>query len=190
MTPIRNDTNTILKRSFYKRNTVVVAKDLLGKMLVSTVGNVVVSGTITETEAYGAENDPASHAFRGITERNKAMFGTVGCAYVYFIYGMHYCLNTVARDDADKAGAVLIRAIEPIDGMEIMKKRRNVANTTTLVNCPAKLAQALNVTKSQYGIDLTTRGRLYICRGETSRKITASARIGVRDTMEWNFRLV
>jgi len=98
MTPIRNDTNTILKRSFYKRNTVVVAKDLLGKMLVSTVGNAVVSGTITETEAYGAENDPASHAFRGITERNKAMFGTVGCAYVYFIYGMHYCLNTVARD--------------------------------------------------------------------------------------------
>ena len=178
----------ILKRSFYQRNTVAVARDLLGKVLVSTAGDAAVSGTITETEAYGAEDDPASHAFRGMTERNRAMFGMAGCAYVYFIYGMHYCLNAVARDGADKAGAVLIRAIDPMEGVEIMQKRRN-ARTRGLADGPAKLAQALNVTKSQYGMDLTARGGLYICSGETPKKIAAGPRVGVRDTREWNFRL-
>ena len=103
---------SILHREFYLENTVSVAKNLLGKKIIRKVGRTEMSGIITETEAYRHKDDPASHAFRNITQRNKVMFGEVGTAYVYFTYGMHYCFNVVARNPKVKAGAVLIRAID------------------------------------------------------------------------------
>ncbi len=106
---------TRLTREFYARNTVQVAKDLLGKTLVRRIGKKTISGIITETEAYRYRDDPASHAFRSMTERNKAMFGEVGHAYVYFTYGMYYCVNAVAKSKNFQAGAVLIRSLEPKD---------------------------------------------------------------------------
>ena len=104
------------------RDTVTVAKDILGKRIIRKIGNNTVSGIITETEAYRHTDDPASHAFRKITDRNKVMFGEVGVAYVYFTYGMHYCFNVVARNSKTAAGAVLIRAIEPEKGIEEITK--------------------------------------------------------------------
>ncbi len=112
----------ILPREFYLKNTVIVAKNLLGKRIVRKIGRHVVSGIITETEAYRHKDDPASHAFREITDRNKVMFGDVGMAYVYFTYGMHYCFNVVAKNSKIEAGAVLIRAIQPEKGIKKCKK--------------------------------------------------------------------
>ena len=114
----------ILPRKFYINDTKQVAKDLLGKELVRKVGKSVLSGIITETEAYKGKNDPASHAARKKTERNKIMFGEVGHAYVYFTYGMHYCFNVVAKKENDESGAVLIRAIHPQQGIKRMIKNR------------------------------------------------------------------
>ena len=119
-----------------------VAKGLLGKKIVRKVGNQRISGIITETEAYRHKDDPASHAYRKITERNKVMFGDVGFAYVYFTYGMHFCFNVVAKNSKTAAGAVLIRAIKPEKGIEIMQENRGDVNLKNLTNGPAKLAQA------------------------------------------------
>jgi len=102
-----------LPRKCYARDTIKVAKDLLGKHLIRKIGNTTISGIITETEAYRYKDDPASHAYGGKTERNKAMFGQVGKSYVYFTYGMHYCVNVVAKGDGYNAGAVLIGALKP-----------------------------------------------------------------------------
>ncbi|KFM21182.1 DNA-3-methyladenine glycosylase protein, partial [Marine Group I thaumarchaeote SCGC AAA799-B03] len=107
-----------LPRKFYLQDTVTVAKNLLGKKIVRKIGRVEISGIITETEAYRHKDDPASHAYRKITDRNKAMFGDAGMAYVYFTYGMYHCFNVVARNPRVAAGAVLIRAIEPEKGIK------------------------------------------------------------------------
>ena len=115
---------TILPKKFYQRDTVIVAKNLLGKKLVRRVGNYEMSGIITETEAYRHKDDPASHAFKKITDRNSIMFGEVGIAYVYFTYGMHYCFNVVAKKDKISAGAVLIRGINPEKGIKRMQVNR------------------------------------------------------------------
>ncbi|MEJ2259252.1 MAG: DNA-3-methyladenine glycosylase, partial [Nitrosopumilaceae archaeon] len=115
---------SFLPREFYARDTVIVAKKLLGKKLVRKIGNKKISGIITETEAYKHKDDPASHAFRNKTDRNRAMFEEVGRAYVYFTYGMYFCFNVVARNPKTEAGAVLIRAIHPEKGIEIMKQNR------------------------------------------------------------------
>ena len=115
---------TILPKKFYQRDTVIVAKNLLGKKLVRRVGNYEMSGIITETEAYRHKDDPASHAFKKMTDRNSIMFGEVGMAYVYFTYGMHYCFNVVAKNDKISAGAVLIRGINPEKGIKRMQLNR------------------------------------------------------------------
>ena len=181
----------MLSRRFYQRDTVTVAKSLLGKRLVRVIGNDILSGIITETEAYGHTNDSVSHAFRGMTERNKVMFGTVGISYVYFTYGMHFCFNVVARNRDSNAGAVLIRSIKPEQGIEIMMNSRGTRDQTNLTNGPAKLAKALSITKSQYGVDLTSDSTLYITHGKTRKKITAGQRIGVREKTPkmWNFSI-
>ncbi len=182
---------TILPREFYSKDTVTVAKNLLGKKIIRKIGYNEISGIITETEAYRHKDDPASHAFRKITDRNKVMFGDVGFAYVYFTYGMHFCFNIVAKNPKKVAGAVLIRAIEPEKGIKIMQKNRGIQNLKNLTNGPAKLAQALDITKEHYGLDLTKKSKLYITEGIKSEKITASQRIGITKAVDklWNFKI-
>jgi DNA-3-methyladenine glycosylase len=182
---------SILPREFYLRDTVTVAKNILGKRIIRKIGGNTVSGIITETEAYRHTDDPASHAFRKITDRNKVMFGEVGVAYVYFTYGMHYCFNVVARNSKTAAGAVLIRAIEPEKGIEEMLKNRNNVKLQNLTNGPAKLAQALQITKEHYGLDLTKKSTLYITEGIKPKKVWASPRIGIKEATDklWNFKI-
>ena len=183
---------SILPREFYLENTVTVAKNLLGKRIVRKIGRYEVSGIITETEAYRHKDDPASHAFGKITERNKAMFGDVGKAYVYFTYGMYFCFNVVARHPRIEAGAVLIRAIEPEKGIKIMQKNRKITNLKNLTNGPAKLTQALEITKEHYGSDLTKHSKLFITEGmKKPRKIHLSTRVGIKEATDklWNFKI-
>lgn len=182
-----------LPRYFYRRDTVDVAKDLLGKRLVRRIGGKMVSGIISETEAYGYKDDPASHSFGGKTERTKAMFGEVGRAYVYFTYGMHYCVNAVAKDSSSDAGAVLIRSLVPKSGIDFMMNRRKTEAASNLTSGPAKITQALNITRDQYGEDLTKISSLYITHGILIKKsmIESGPRIGIKKAVNnmWNFRI-
>ena len=182
-----------ISRPFYSRDTVEVAVGLLGKTLVRRIGELVISGIISETEAYKSEDDPASHSFKGITERNKAMFGEVGRAYIYFTYGMHYCVNAVARDQICDSGAVLIRSIIPREGINFMKKQRKTVDISNLANGPAKLTQAMRITKSQYGEDMTKVSRLYITDGIDIKKqdVESKPRIGIKNAKDklWNFSI-
>jgi DNA-3-methyladenine glycosylase len=181
-----------LEREFYAQDTVKVARNLLGKILVRRIGRQTVSGIITETEAYRHSDDPASHAHRDITERNKAMFGQVGHAYVYFTYGMYHCVNAVAKSKSYKAGAVLIRALKPHEGLDIMIKKRKTHDVSNLTNGPAKLTIALDITKEQYGEDLVNSDSLYITDGfSVEHKIISGPRIGIRQATDkmWNFRI-
>ena len=134
----------ILSQEFYHRDTIDVAKDLLGKIIVRVIRGKILSGMIVETEAYRSKDDPGSHAYRGMTERNRVMFGEVGRSYVYFTYGNHYCLNLVAKDDSTAAGAALIRAIEPLHGIELMRKFRKISDIYNLTSGPGKLTKALD----------------------------------------------
>ncbi len=180
-----------LPRKFYEQDTVKVTKNLLGKRIVRKIGRQEISGIITETEAYRHKDDPASHAFRRVTERNKAMFGDVGMAYVYFTYGMYYCFNVVAKHPRTAVGTVLIRAIEPEKGIKVMQKNRKNGDMKNLTNGPAKLTQALEITKEYYGVDLTKHPKLFITDGIKPKKISASTRIGIKETTEkmWNFKI-
>ena len=184
---------SLLRRSFYTRDTVQVAQDLLGKILVRNIDGTTISGIIIETEAYRYKDDAASHSYGGMTERNRAMFGEVGRAYVYFTYGMHYCVNAVARSSNYSAGAVLIRSIFPRVGIEFMVKQRKTEDISNLVNGPAKLTQALKITKTDYGEDLTKRSSLYISDGLKIKKsqILSSPRIGIKKATDklWNFKI-
>ena len=182
---------SFLPRSFYARNTVTVAKELLGKRLVRKINNYTISGIITETEAYRHSDDPASHAYRRKTERNRVMFEQVGLAYVYFTYGMYFCFNVVARNKKSKAGAVLIRSIQPEKGLDIMEKNRGKIDEKNFTNGPAKLCQALDINKKQYGVDLTQDSTLYITNGlKQPRKIISSPRVGIKSGLDnlWNFK--
>lgn len=179
----------ILSRKFYNRDTVQVAKDLLGKTLVRKIGKQKLTGTIIETEAYKGKNDPASHASKKKTERNKVMFGQVGWSYVYFTYGMHYCFNVVAKKDGEESGAVLIRSVQPRLGIGTMIKNRKIDLISNLVNGPAKLTQAMQITKKQYHVDLTKDSGLFIMDGIKPTKILAKPRIGITVGADklWNF---
>jgi len=182
-----------MPRKFYQRDTVVVAKNLLGKQLVHKIGRKIISGTITETEAYRYTDDPASHSFHGKTDRNKAMFGQVGKTYVYFTYGMHHCMNVVARSKDFPAGAILIRSLEPQLGIKIMKKNRKMDSISNLTNGPAKLTQALQISKKQYGEDLTIASGLFITDGKSIKKneIVVNPRVGIKKATDklWNFKI-
>jgi len=137
-----------------------------------------IGGVIVETEAYGGADDPASHAFRGPTERNRAMFGEPGLAYVYFIYGNHFCLNVVAHA-AEAAGAVLIRALEPRWGLETMRARRGGLSDRLLTSGPGRLCQALAIDRRHYGSPFDGSAGLLLQAGETAAS-AASGRIGIR----------
>jgi len=179
----------VLAREFYSRDTVCVAQELLGKILVRKIGRKKLSGIITETEAYKGKNDPASHAARKMTERNKVMFGQIGKTYVYFTYGNHFMLNTVAKNEKNNAGAVLIRSIEPREGIKLMIKNRNTSIISNLTNGPGKLTQAMNITKEQNNIDLTKNSPVFITDGIKPKKILKKSRIGITKGTEklWNF---
>ena len=183
----------IVARSFYARDTVKVAQDLLGKILVRNIDGNAISGIIVETEAYRYKDDAASHSFGGMTGRNKAMFGEVGRAYVYFTYGMHYCVNAVARSQDYEAGAVLLRSLIPQHGMDFMSKQRKACDVSNLTNGPAKLTQALKITKKEYGEDLTKRSNLYVMDGIKVKRseIEAGPRIGIKKASDklWNFKI-
>src|SRR5207302_7007447 len=134
-----------LDRDFYARDTEIVARELLGAILECRTRDGVASGRIVETEAYLGEHDLACHAAAGKTARTAPLYGPPGIAYVYFIYGMYWCVNAVTRAE-DRPSAVLIRAVEPIEGIELMRRRRPTARRTTdLTNGPAKLCRALGI---------------------------------------------
>lgn len=142
-----------LDPSFFEKDTPTIAKNILGMVLETNFTEGKTSGRIVETEAYLGFDDPASHAFNGQTLRNSAMFGPPGSFYIYFTYGMYYCMNIVTAPKG-KAEAVLIRAVEPLSGIEIMKKRRGKDTLLQLTNGPAKLVQALGITKDLNGRDI------------------------------------
>jgi DNA-3-methyladenine glycosylase len=161
-----------LKRNFFNRDTLTVAQELLGKILVFND----FQGVITETEAYMGFEDPASHAFRGKTKRTELMFGNAGFSYVYLIYGMYHCLNFVT-EKADFPAAVLIRGIHlniPISGVEGNKK--------IILDGPGKICRHLGITREHNGIDVITSKNLYICSGQSEEEIQylTTPRIGIR----------
>jgi DNA-3-methyladenine glycosylase len=172
----------ILPRQFYNRPTLAVARELIGARLVRILDGIKLVGLITETEAYISQNDLACHAKAGITPRTQVMFGEPGHAYVYFTYGNHWMLNAVTEREGFPA-AVLIRAIQPIEGREIMSERRNGRDTFG----PGKLCQAMGITKRENGVDLAeTSGGLWI---ETGIKVphslvTKGPRVGLNNTPE------
>jgi len=184
----------ILNRFFYQRNTVIVAQELLGKIVMRNINGMMLAGIIVETEAYCFDDDPASHAYRGKTKRNASMFGMVGYTYVYFIYGNHFCLNIVAKSAATTAGAVLIRALEPLQGVEIMQCYRYNNCLKELTNGPGKLAQALQITTVHNFIDVTQDGVLFIVDKDIhlSCDIIATTRIGITADVDkqWRFCLM
>jgi len=150
----------ILRHNFYARDTLSTAGALLGKKLVRKYNGNILSGLISETEAYLGSMDSASHAFKGKTPRNRVMFGRAGRAYVYFVYGMHYLLNMVTEEEENPC-AILIRAIVPLDGIEHMQRLRG-RNSKGLADGPAKLCQALAIGKSLNGWDLTAGKKLWV----------------------------
>lgn len=177
-----------LSQSFYARSTIQVAHDLLGKKITRVLDNgTLLSGIITETEAYES-GDPACHAYKGLTARTAPLFGPVAHTYVYFIYGNYFCLNIVAKD-TKAAGGVLIRAIEPLVGIEFMKHMRKTDDLKNLTTGPGKLTQALAITKSEQGINVTRPGALYIEQSDTKPfEIVACPRIGITRATDKNWR--
>ena len=181
-----------IEREFYNRDTLKVAKDILGKVLVRKIKQKYMAGRIVEVEAYKfGEYDKASHASKQCTLSNQAMFGENGHAYVYFTYGMYHCLNVVARNKKFNAGAVLIRGIYPELGIDLMTKFRNNTKINNLTNGPGKLTQALNISLKENGHDLTKYSSLYIIHGLKTKKIHSKSRIGISRGLDkkWNFSI-
>jgi DNA-3-methyladenine glycosylase len=176
-----------LKREFYNRPTLKVARELLGKYLVVEKNGRPASGKIVETEAYIGFKDPASHAYRGMTARNQVMFGEPGYAYVYLTHGIHHCLNFVTERKGYPA-AVLIRALEPAQGAELMRKRRGRPKLEDLSSGPAKLCQALGIDRKLNGADLCSGVIWAEDRGERAEAIVSSSRIGITEGKEKNWR--
>jgi DNA-3-methyladenine glycosylase len=181
-----------LPRSFYERPVTAVARAVLGRLLVREDPLGRVAGRIVEVEAYGDGTDPASHARSGRTARNAAMFGPAGRAYIYFTYGMHHCLNLVTGPEG-RASAVLVRALEPVSGLDVMRRRRGAVPDERLASGPGCVARALGLTRAHDGSDLT-RGPLWVSDLAPRRRgleIVAGSRVGIRAGTEraWRFRL-
>ncbi len=170
---------SVLTTSFYRQPTGVVARKLLGKYLIRSLDGAVLVGRIVETEGYYYRGDPACHALRGMTKRNEVMFGQCGHAYVYFTYGNHYLLNVVTGK-VGRGEAVLIRALEPIEGLDVMCQRRGREKELDLTTGPGKLTEALAIDLSLNGSDLRS-SELMIARKERQQNFTVgrSARIGI-----------
>jgi DNA-3-methyladenine glycosylase len=179
-----------LRRTFFARYTPTVAKALLGCVLVRVVDGERLSGRIVETEAYRGSRDPASHAFRGLTGRNRVMFGEAGHSYVYFSYGNHWMLNLTTEKEG-VPGAVLIRAIEPIEGIAIMKRRRGLSSVVDLASGPGKLTKAFAIDRGLNGEDLVRSRRLFVEAGKKSGTVAVSSRVGISEgvKLQWRFYL-
>jgi DNA-3-methyladenine glycosylase len=183
-------------RSFYDRSTELVAKELLGNKVVRIISRGQekpkrLCGIIVETEAYGFNEDAASHAFRGLTLRNAVMFGEPGRAYIYFIYGNHFCLNVSAKPREIEAGAVLIRALQPVEGIRWMKIFRRNCEELSLTSGPGKLSQALNIQQSLNGEDMTDpKSDIHIEFGVKPPGIIATKRIGTSMGLDKKWRFV
>ena len=168
-----------LPRSFYSRSTLDVANDLLGKVLIRRLGRRKLAGRIVETEAYVGPHDLACHASKGHTPRTAVMFGPAGFAYVYMIYGFYFCLNVVTEPEGYPA-AVLIRAVEPLEGVDLMKKlRRHPVRHTNIASGPGKLCMAMSVDKQLNGADLLGTTIWIEDRNIDRGAILTSPRVGV-----------
>src|SRR5262245_24260130 len=182
-----------LPRSFYARGPRTLARALLGRVLVHddpAAGRI--AGRIVETEAYGGADDPASHAHRGPTPRNRVMFGPPGHAYVYFTYGMHHCFNVVCGANG-RAAAVLVRALAPLAGLDAMAGRRALRDPARPTRGPGALAQALGLDRSHSGVDLT-RGPVWVAdlpSSRNGRRVARGPRVGIRLAAErpWRYWL-
>jgi len=177
-----------LPRSFYARPTLEVAPDLLGKFIVYRSPRGRLAARITEVEAYIGQDDPACHASRGKTARNEVMFGPPGFSYIYFIYGMYYCLNVVTEPEGQPA-AVLVRAADPAEGLDLIARRSSGNGPHAWLAGPGKLCRGFGLTRRQNGIDLT-RDVLYLeDRHAPVEAVGRSPRIGIRVGAErmWRF---
>ena len=176
-----------LRPEYYARPTLDVAKELLGCVLVRESAEGRTSGRIVETEAYVAAVDPACHAYRRRTRRNEAMWGPPGRAYVYFTYGLHYCMNVVTEPDGI-ASAVLLRALEPLEGIDLMIERRGTRDTRLLCSGPARLCQALGIDTGLNGASLQGP-ELFVLPGEPYGDITSTTRIGISQgsSLPWRY---
>ena len=183
-----------LKKRFFERETITVAQDLIGKLIVLKHQDTLLVGMIVETEGYRSD-DEASHTFRGKTVRNSAMFGPVGHAYVYLIHGIHYGFNVVARDSSVIAGGVLIRAVEPLWGVAVMARRRGIENTLDkkITNGPGKLTQAFGIDMRYKHHNFLTPSTFFIANNilhpDLPYDIQRSERIGISKSQShlWRF---
>jgi len=184
-----------LPRNFYTRNVIIVAKELLGKVLVKKEGKQLLSGLIVETEAYDGAIDEAAHTFTGRTKRNEIMFNEGGYFYVYFTYGNHFCCNVVTGKK-NHGAAVLIRAVEPLDGIKQMAQNRfgkiliNDKEKINLTSGPGKICKAFNINKDHYGLDLLGSKIFILDNPRISNKdIIVSKRIGIKKSVDllWRF---
>ncbi len=182
-----------LKRNFYTRDLQIVAKELLGKILVKKDGKAILSGKIVEVEAYDGDIDEASHAFTGKTERTKIMFNEGGYFYVYFTYGAHYCCNVVTGKKG-RGTAVLIRAIEPVEGISLMSKNRfgnmiDEKDKIKLTNGPGKVCKAFGISKEHYGVDLTGENIFILNMPKIKDdEIVITKRVGIKKSMDLAWR--
>ena len=179
----------ILNQKFYQQNSLDVAKNLLGKIVVREIGNHRLTAKVVETEAYAGFDDKASHAHKGKTPRCSIMFGPAGFAYVYLTYGMHHLLNIVT-EDVNYPAAVLIRAVEPISGLEIIQENRKNRSYHELTSGPAKFTKAFAIDKNFNGLNITQGRTLWIEDGENIKNqyIVATSRIGVNyaeECVDW-----
>ena len=174
-----------LPRRFYARPAPEVAPDLLGKLLVKADDGIVAR--IVEAEAY-TDTDPASHAFRGPTLRNAPMFGPPGHAYVYFTYGMHWCMNTVTGEEGAGQGC-LLRAAEPLEGLDVLRARRGAAKDRDLLRGPGRLGQGFGLHREYSGVDLCGGGALYLADDGDRPAVMTGPRVGVTKGADapWRF---
>ena len=182
-----------LKRNFYTRDLQIVAKELLGKILVKKDGKAILSGKIVEVEAYDGDIDEASHAFTGKTERTKIMFNEGGYFYVYFTYGAHYCCNVVTGKKG-RGTAVLIRALEPVEGISSMSKNRfgnmiDEKDKIKLTNGPGKVCKAFGISKEHYGVDLTGENIFIVNMPKIKdEEIVITKRVGIKKSVDLAWR--
>lgn len=168
-------------------DSLIAARALLGWRIIHKSKEGITAGYIVETEAYSSD-DAASHSYRGESERTKIMFGPPGYMYVYFTYGMHYCVNVVTGSKGNGQG-VLLRAVEPVEGVELMRKRRNKTDNHDLTNGPAKLAQAMGFNLKHNGESLLENSKLCLKPGFAPAQITQTTRIGISQAQDkpWRF---